>query len=116
MGSALWQWSLRTATDGGAYPQLNDQGLADLIAGRFPAWSLAACSAGGGGVPFRIRDEASHDRQATVDRLRREIPTAGIADIVVAGTSWTAADGPAVRGGDRIAGGSTHPEGRHDEP
>lgn len=78
VGVAFWQWGTRAA-GGGIYPFLNSQPLADLIAGKHAASAVRA---------FRIRDEVSLNRQATIKSLRREIPVAAIADIVVDGTSW----------------------------
>jgi hypothetical protein len=85
LGAAFWRWRTRTAGDAGIYQLLDDQTLADLIAGRFPALSQAP---GQRGVHFSVRDEGSQDRQATIDSLRREIPAEGIAAIVVGGRDW----------------------------
>lgn len=116
LGSALWGWSLRTAGETALYRQLDNQPLADLIAGRFPARDLAASITQAGGLSFRIRDEASHDRQGTIDQLRREVPSQGIKDIVVAGKSWISTDAARPPAGDVSAGAAVIPEGRHDEP
>lgn len=78
VGTGLWRWCRLTAGDTGVYQQLDSQTLADLIAGTMPAR----------GLHCRVRDEASQDRQATVDSLRRELPAEGIEDVVVEGTSW----------------------------
>ena len=115
LGAALWRWSLRTAGETDIYRQLDNQPLADLIAGRFPARDLAASITQAGGLSFRIRDEASHDRQGTIDQLRREVPPQGIKDIMVAGKSWTSTDAARPRAGDLSAGAAVIPEGRHDE-
>ena len=88
LGAALWRWCTRAAGDTGIYRYLDNQPLADLIAGKFPASNLTPRQAGPGGLHFRVRDEASQDRRATVDSLRREIPGQGVADIVVDGKSW----------------------------
>jgi hypothetical protein len=88
LGAALWRWGIGAAGDTGIYQYLDNQALADLIAGKLPASSQAERQ----GVHFRVRDEASHDRQATIDSLRREIPAKGVEDIVVDGTSWNLID------------------------
>jgi hypothetical protein len=91
LGTALWRWCNRTAGGKGIFQYLDDQALADLIAGKLPASSPAPRDAEWRGVHFRVRDEASSNRQATIDRLRREIPVPGVEDIVVDGTSWDTA-------------------------
>jgi hypothetical protein len=96
LGAALWGWCNHTAGDTGTYQYLDNQALADLIAGKFPAPSRTP-RLGERGVHFRVRDEVSHDRQATIDSLRREIPAQGVEDIVVNGTSWSLV-GPLVQG------------------
>jgi hypothetical protein len=78
VGGAFWRWCTATAGNG-VYPFLDNQTLADLIAGELP----------NSGVHFRVRDEVSQNRQATIESLRREIPVAALADIVVDGMSWT---------------------------
>jgi hypothetical protein len=62
--------------------------LADLIAGKLPRPSRTSRQAERRGVYLRLRDEASQDRQATIDSLRREIPADGVEDILVDGKSW----------------------------
>jgi hypothetical protein len=88
LGAALWRWGTRAAGDAGIYQLLNNQALADLIAGKHPASSLAERR----GASFRVWDEASQDRRATIASLRREIPAQGVEDIVVGGTSWNRID------------------------
>jgi hypothetical protein len=87
LGAALWRWCNR-AGGAGIYQHLDNQALADLIAGKLPASSHAPAQAERRGVHFRVRDEGSHDRQATIDSLRRELPADGVEDVVVGGTSW----------------------------
>jgi hypothetical protein len=84
LGTALWRWCTRAVGGAGIYQYLNDQALADLIAGKLPVASPAERR----GVLFRVRDEASQDRQATIDRLRREMPAEGVEDILVDRISW----------------------------
>jgi hypothetical protein len=88
LGTALWRWCNHTAGDTGIYRRLDNQALADLIAGRLPASYDAPRQAGRWRMHFWVRDEASQDRLATVESLRRDMPTQGIEDIVVDGTSW----------------------------
>ena len=86
LGAAFWRWCVHGAERTGIYQFLDNQALADLIAGQLPASS--GTPADRRGVHFWVRDVASHDRQATIDCLRREIPAKGVEDIVVDGTSW----------------------------
>ena len=88
LGAALWRWCTRAAGDTGIYQYLDNQALADLIAGKLPVSSQTPPELGRRGVRFRVRDEASVDREATIDRLRREMPVKGVEDIVVDGVSW----------------------------
>ena len=84
LGAAWWRWCIRAAGGTGLSQYLDNQVLADLIPGRLPASSTADRR----GVHFRVWDEVSLDRQATIDSLRREIPALGVEDIVIDGTSW----------------------------
>jgi hypothetical protein len=88
LGAALWRWGNRAAGDTGIYQFLDNQPLADLIAGKLPVSSQRE----GGGIHVKFRDEASHDRQATVDGLRLQIPAQGVEDILVGGKSGTLID------------------------
>jgi hypothetical protein len=92
LGTALWGWCNRTAGDTGIYHYLDNQVLADLIAGKLPASSPTSREAERRGVHVRVRDETSPDRQATIDSLRREIPVQGVEDILVDGRSWGLTD------------------------
>jgi hypothetical protein len=84
LGAAWWRWCIRAAGGTAIHQYLDNQALADLIAGRLPASSVVDRR----GVHFRVRDETSPDRQATIDSLRREIPALGVEDIVIDGMSW----------------------------
>ena len=84
LGGALWRWCTRAAGGTGIYQYLDNQALADLIAGKLPASSQGERR----GAHLQVRDEASYDRQATVDSLRREMPVKGVEDIIVGGVSW----------------------------
>jgi hypothetical protein len=92
LGAALWRWCNHAAGDTGIYQYLDNQALADLIAGKLPASSQLPWQAARRGVHFRFRDEASHNLQATIDSLRREIPAKGVEDILVESKSWTLID------------------------
>ena len=88
VGTALWGWCSRAAGKAGIYQYLDNQALADLIAGKLPIAGLRLGEGLGRGFHFRLRDETSHDRHASIDSLRREIPVTGVEDIVVDGKSW----------------------------
>jgi hypothetical protein len=88
LGAALWRWCNRAAGGTGIYQFLDNQALADLIAGKLPASSQTPRQGQHRGVHFRVRDEASQDGQATRDSLRHSIPAQGIEDIMVDGISW----------------------------
>jgi hypothetical protein len=98
LGGALWRWCTRESGAGGIYQYLDNQALADLVAGKLPASGPSPPQAERWGVHFWVRDEASHDRQSTIDALRREIPTGGVEDIIVAGASWNPAKSKDVTG------------------
>jgi hypothetical protein len=85
LGAALWRWCNRTAGDTGVYQYLDNQGLADMIAGKFPVRSQAETV-----THFRARDSVSPNRQVAIDKLRLEIPSEGVEDVVVDGLSWKA--------------------------
>jgi len=88
LGNALWRWCQRTAGDARIYQYLDNQTLADLIAGKLPISSQPPLDADRRGVHCRVWDEGSHDPRATLEGLRRELPAEGIEDVVVDGTSW----------------------------
>ena len=88
LGAALWRWCRDTAGDAGTYQYPDNQALADLIAGKLPVSSQTPRQAERRGVYLRVRDDASRDRQATVDSLRQGIPAGGVEDILVDGKSW----------------------------
>ncbi len=92
LGAALWPWCIRAAGDTGIYQYLDNQALADLIAGKLPMSSQPSWPGDGRGVHLPVRDEVSQDRQATIDSLRRSIPAKGVEDVVADGVSWNRID------------------------
>ena len=86
LGAALWGWCTRAAGETGIYRLLDNQALADLIAGRLPDSRQAEA-----GVHLFVRDEVSSNRPATIASLRREIPAIALVDILVDGASWNLA-------------------------
>lgn len=88
LGAALWRWCTRAAGNAAVYRYLDNQPLADLIAGRLPESNQTDAR----GIHLWILDSASSDRQALIDCLRREIPTNGVEDIMIDGTSWNQED------------------------
>ncbi len=92
LGAALWRWCNRARGSTGIYQYLNNQDLADLIAGKFPTCSQTPWRADSRGVHVWFQGEAFHDRQATIGSLRREIPAEGVEDILINGKSWSLND------------------------
>ncbi len=72
----------------GVYQYLENQALADLIAGRLPAPDRTAPPAERWGVRFGVRDGTYRDRRALIESLRREIPADGVLDVLADGTGW----------------------------
>jgi hypothetical protein len=90
LGTALWRWGCRAAGATAIYQHLDNQPLADLIAGKLPPSSNVSSQIDQRGFHFRFRIEACDHRLATMDWLRREMLTAGVEDIIVDGASWRA--------------------------
>jgi hypothetical protein len=90
LGAALWRWCTHAAGRAGMYQYLDNQALADLLAGRLPAADPAAPPAERWGARFGVGDGAFRDRQALIDSLRREIPAEGVEDVRADGVSWNA--------------------------
>jgi hypothetical protein len=88
LGDALWRWCTRATGTAGIYQYLDNEALADLIDGRLPESSQTDRQ----GVHLWVRDETSQGRQATIDSLRRDLPTEGVEDIMVDGASWNLID------------------------
>src|SRR5438046_5370853 len=85
IGAALGRWCNGVPGDGGVSPYLNNQALADLIAGRLPVSRLMPSPGAGRRVHFRFRDAAFRDRRAAIDSLRRELPAGGVEDVLIDG-------------------------------
>lgn len=81
LGAALWRWSSQDPWKPGIYQYMDNQILADLMAGKEQTASQRACH-------FDLRETNTFDRQATIDSMRREIPPEAVADILVDGASW----------------------------
>jgi hypothetical protein len=88
LGAALWGWCNRTAGAAGLYQYLDNQPLADLLAGRFPARGPMARGTDLPQVYFSVRGEPARDRGGILESLRRALPDEGIADVRADGMSW----------------------------
>ena len=88
LGAALWGWVNRAAGERSVYQHLDNQALADLLAGRQP---VAVPAARDGGLPyvvFLVRGDADQEGADMRASLRRTLPTGGVADVRVGGVSW----------------------------
>lgn len=81
LGSALWHWCGVTAGDAAMYQCVDNQPLADLIAGRFPA-------ASGQAAHLKVWDQTSPNRQLAIDNLRCTLPRDSVEDVLVDGKTW----------------------------
>src|SRR5687767_10247636 len=88
VGSALWRWCNGTAGHTSIYPILDNQALADLIAGMLPFPADLLGRSDKRGVHFWVRDYASPSCREAIASLRQELPTKGIAEVLVGGISW----------------------------
>jgi hypothetical protein len=93
LGRALWGWCHRAAGGVGTYQYLDNQGLADLLAGRPPAAGPPARDGGRPRVLFSVPGDPARDREALLESLRRAVPDAGTADVRVGGVSWRPPEG-----------------------
>jgi hypothetical protein len=98
LGRALWGWCHRAAGGAGTYQYLDNQGLADLLAGRPPAAAPWARDGGLLRVLFSVPGDPARDGAATLESLRRAIPSEGTTEVRVDGLSWRPAgvQGPAA--------------------
>jgi hypothetical protein len=92
LGAALWHWCHRAVRSVGMYPYLDNQALADLLAGRLPASGATGWDAGLPYVQFTVPGDPARDGEATLESLRRGIPGAGVAEVWVDGISTRLAD------------------------
>jgi hypothetical protein len=88
LGGALWRWYSRSRGDAVPCQYVDNQALADLLAGAYPALSRSPRLAGRRFVRFRVPAEAYRDRRAILDSLRRDVPSRGVEDVLVDGQSW----------------------------
>ena len=95
LGTALWAWCTGAANGDGVYQYLDNQGLADLIAGRLPAADPSVRPADRWGVRFRVPDGAFPDRRAVVESLTRALPAAAVEAVRADGVSRAGA-GPKI--------------------
>jgi hypothetical protein len=91
VGTALWRWGNR-AGDAGIYQQLDNQALADLIAGKLPALARPSEQADDRCMHIRLGDEISQTCQAALASLRHALPAKGIEDVLIDGLSWNQTD------------------------
>ncbi len=60
------------------YPYLDNQEFADLLAGRLPATGPTAWEDGQPHVRFSVPGNPARDGEATIESLRRAIPSEGV--------------------------------------
>jgi hypothetical protein len=94
VGAALWRWCNGGVEAAGPYQSLNNQALADLIDGKLPVACQGRRHTEHRGFRLRVRDETSRNRREAIAGLRRQLPAAGIDDVVIDGVSWNRIDGP----------------------
>lgn len=93
LGAALWRWCHRAVRSVGMYPYLDNQALADLLAGRLPASGATGWDAGRPSVQFTVPGDPAREGEATRESLQRVLPSAGVAEIRVDGMSGHLAEG-----------------------
>jgi|SRR5579871_3879026 len=92
LGVALWHWCNGASGSAGMYPYLDNQALADLLAGQLPASEAAAWDDGSPRVSFTVPGDPARDGEATLESLRRAIPREGVMEVWVDGISTRLAD------------------------
>jgi hypothetical protein len=92
LGVALWHWCNGASGSAGMYPYLDNQVLADLLAGRLPASEAAAWGGGLPRVQFSVPGDPARDGAATLESLRRAMPGEGVTEMWVDGISTRLAD------------------------
>lgn len=93
LGAAVWHWCNGASGNAGMYPYLDNQALADLLAGRQPASESAAWDSGSPRVSFTVPGNPARDGAATLESLRRAMPGEGVAEVRVDGISGHLAEG-----------------------
>ena len=88
VGAALWRWRTSTEVEADVFPRLDSQTRADLIAGVFPGANRTQQRFDGCGVHFSVCNESAPDRREPIEDLRRELPSAGIEDVLIDSTRW----------------------------
>jgi hypothetical protein len=92
LGAALWHWCNGASGNGGMYAYLDNQALADLLAGRLPASESAAWDSGLPRVSFSVPGNPARDGAATLESLRQAILDEGVAEVCVDGIRTCFAD------------------------
>jgi hypothetical protein len=93
LGTTLWGWCTRETGPAGIYQHLDNQALADLLAGQHPGPGQTSWGDDGRRCShFHFRGQPGDDRQATIASLRRDLPPGGVEDIVIDGKSWDLID------------------------
>lgn len=92
LGLALWHWCNRASGNAGMYPYLDNQALADLLAGRLPASEATGWAASSPRVSFAVPGDPARDGEATLESLRRAMPGEAVAQVSVDGISTRLAD------------------------
>jgi hypothetical protein len=95
LGIALWHWCNGASGNAGMYPYLDNQALADLLAGKLPTSEAASWDGGLPRVEFSVPGDPARDGEATRESLRRAMPGEGVAEIHVQG-SRRLADGASL--------------------
>src|SRR5579884_531915 len=88
LGAALWGWCTSAAGEASIYPHLDNQGLADLLAGRLPAPGPLAPDGRLPYVQLAVPGDPARDQAAVLEGLRGALPKEGLAGIRVQGLSW----------------------------
>jgi hypothetical protein len=88
LGHALWNWCTRSAGSNELYQYLDNQALADLMAGQLPASSDMPADDHRPYVFFTMPGDVARDRDAILDHLRLTVSNDGIADVRIGGVSW----------------------------
>ncbi len=92
LGCALWGWCQKIGIDGTIYQCVNNQLLADLIAGRLPIACRQSRVAGHPSLHFLVRGHTVRDFRPTIDSVRRDLPGKAVEDFVIEGVSWNLID------------------------